>query len=859
MAFSTAVHAAETAKPVGGGATTLGEVIVTAQKRSENIQRTAVAVSAFSTTKIAQAGLAGPQQLQFNVPSMTYGQESGFTFITMRGIGTDIAGSAGGQTSVATYLDGVYTGGLIAASVPNFDLQRIEVLRGPQGTLYGRNATGGVINYISTPPSFDPGAYASVSYGNYNSTSDDLGVTGPILSDKVAGRLSLHYGQHDGYRYNLFLRRHEDADETYSGRGTILFQPTSQLSITLRGDVSHDRSSTPYELLSQATLFGGVTQELPLGVFSVPAADLPVGTLSPADLALLNGQSIATHFGLIQPGPLAPDPNHSLDFVSTERTSFLTDSDGASVTIDWNPGPVDFKSISAYRYARLYWFSDSIGDGTPEVQYAPGLSRSRQFTQEFDISGQAFDSRLTWLAGAYYLHDDAIFETTIWLPADGQYFAALASFTNPAFDPNVAPGPANPMFTLAGGYDAAYFTHIQNIYSTIVTPTPPYGGGRPLLQPFVTIPETAFLGFAASQTSQSIAGFGQATFKITPELRITGGVRFTQDKTNVVRTLHSNLVNTLIGLDPLGGSLAADIGVLCDRVPSSHTWTAPTGTVGLDYDAAPHVLTYAKASWGYKSGGYNVGQCAGNFNPEYLTDYEGGVKAVFADGQALTNLAIYYYDYSNIQFTTFVQNASAILNAGKATAFGVELEYALRPNALPGFQVDGALSFEDSHYGHGCFQDPAFILQPSPTSTDEPVCPNPGEEIKGNELIRAPRWKTNFGAQYTMDLGATGSIMVRGDAAWTDKIYNDILNGKGPFISATTQRPYWIVNARLVWTSADKRYEAEVFGNNITNSLYATNRVAFNTPAMVENVTGQFAPPATYGVRFTMRFGSAIR
>jgi iron complex outermembrane receptor protein len=860
----------EDGPPSSSNPATLGGIVVTAQKRAENIERTPVAVTAFSASKIALAGLAGPQQLQFAVPSMTYGDVTGFSFITLRGIGTDIATSPGGQTAVATYLDGVYTGGQIAAGVPNFDLEHIEVLRGPQGTLYGRNAEGGVINYISKPPSPEPGAYASASYGNYDSTADDIGITGPIVPDVLSARLSLHYGEHAGYRYNLLLHSHEDADETYSGKAAILYRPTSRLIVTLRGDVSHDRSSTPYELISQTSVSGGVSQQLPLGVFSLPAADL-AGLLSAADIADLDGGSIASRYGLSQPGPLAPDPNRSLDFVSSQPALFLTESEGGSATVDWNAGPMTIKSISAYRYASLNFYFDEIGEGTPQV-LASGLSYSRQVTQEFDLSGRAFDDRLEWLTGAYYLHDDAALEANIWLPAGGQYFGSLSSFTNAAGFPNYNPASPFPL-TLAGGYDATYLAAIHNVYSTVVAPTAPYGAVGPQLQPYQSIPGTAFVAFAGQQSSQSIAGFGQAAFKITPTLRLTGGFRFTQDQTSIVRSIHSNLINTLFGVAPsgspfvplppsvlagfpAGSSLAADLGDLCNRVRDSHTWTAPTGVVGIDYDAAPHLLTYAKVAWGYKSGGFNVGQCSGSFNPEYLTDYEGGAKAVWLDGQALTNFAIYYYDYRDIQFSTFVENAAAILNADGATALGVELEYAFAPRGLAGFQVDGAASFEDSRYGAGCFQDPASLLQPPP-SAGQTVCVNPAEQIAGKELIRAPRWKANFGAQYRFDLRAAGSLLMRGDAAWTDKIYNDIFNGAAPDISGLTQNPYWILNIRLAWVSVGGRYEADIFGDNITKSLYATSRDAFNTPMTLENVAGQFAPPATYGVRFTIKWGSA--
>jgi iron complex outermembrane receptor protein len=854
--------AAASASAEAGQPTALGEIIVTAQKRSQNIQATPIAVTAFTSKTIQQAGLTGPQNLQFNVPSLVFGQESGFSLIGLRGIGSDVP--VGGQPGVALYLDGVYNGNQVAAALPTFDLERIEVLRGPQGTLYGRNATGGVINYITAPPSFTLGGFGSVSYGNYNTTADDLGITGPILGDKIAFRLGGHYGYHDGYRYNLQRQDFEDGDEVYNVHGAFLFKPGSNLSITIGGDETHDRSANPYENISQGTVSGGVSPTYPLGIFSFPAALLPPGTLSPSDLASLNGGSIASKFGLLQPGVPAPDPTKTTDFSAYQRTKYLINAYGINTTIDWNPGPVDVKSITGYRYTSQQWISDSAGLGTPEVDYTPGDTWEKQVTQEFDVSGKAFDNKLQWLVGFYYLHADSYFDSTIYLPTAGQYAAAFASFLAPPGSPY--------LFNLANGFNYNYYTTFNNLYSTAVAPGYNFPAGPPdALIPNQTIPQEAFLGFLQNQTSQSIAGFFQGTYSITNTLRLNGGFRYTEDHTSVLHTLQSNYVNTLIGPAPDGSSVAGDFEILCHQVPDSNTWAAPTGTVGIDYDAAPRVLTYAKIAWGYKSGGFNVGACSGHYNPEYLTDYEGGMKAIFADGQVLTNLAIYYYDYNNIQFTTYVANASAIKNAGSATAFGVELEYVVQPRPVPGFQVDGWVSYEDSRYGPGCFGDPANLngaadIPQGSNGLPPPQCPAtdptgkpvlPSAQINGNELIRAPRWKTQFGAQYTYR-GNTGyTVMLRGAVSWSDAVYNDIFNGKAPLLAGDTQAGFWIVNARLVWTSPDQRYEAELFGENLSDTLYSTNRASFNTPSTVENVAGQFAPPRTFGVRFTVKLGSA--
>lgn len=845
LATGGTAHAAASS----GGGTVLGEVVVTAQKRSENLQKTPIAVTALTSSKIEQGNLAQPVQLQFNVPSMTFGNSDGYSYLTLRGVGNDVTTTAA-ESSVATYLDGVYTGQTIAESIPTYDLQRIEILRGPQGTLYGRNTTGGVINYITKPPSFEPGANAAVSYGNYNAVQTDVGVTGALVPDKVAGRLSFHFGEHDGYRFNIARNERDYADRNISGRGAVLFKPTEHLTVTLRGDMAVDRSNDAFALIQSTPLDGVTSQSAPLGIFSLPAAAL-TGLLSPSDLTKLNGGSIATYYGLQQPGPLAPNPLKSWDVANGAPTNFRAESDGGSITVDWDAGPAQVKSISAYRYARLYFENDSGGISTPSVDFSPLNQSNRQFTQEFDVSGKAFDGKLDWLVGAFYFHDDGDFNTTVWLPGQGDFYNAYLNLSSTS-----GPYPFNLDPT-----SLVNFTNFvaPNILSTVVANGRNYTGGGNV-SAYSTIPSTAFLGFAVTQKSESIAGFMQATYHVTDSLRVSGGFRYTSDTKSVVRSLHSNLVYTLDTIFSRDPNLD-----LCDHVSSKRSWTAPTGMIGLDYDVAPHVLTYAKASWGYKAGGMNPGECRHIFNPEYLTDYEGGIKAVFADGQILTNAAIYYYDYTNIQFTSYINNASSILNAGSAKAFGAEIEYAIVPRALHGLQLDGSASFEDSHYGNGCFNDPANLAGTIPLTPDgspPKLCPAgvaAYAQIKGNELVRAPRWKMNVGLQYTMLVPGGGDLLIRGEAAWTDTIYNDIFNGKARYESSVTQPAYWMLNARLVWTSADNRYTAELFGANLTNSNYATNRVGFNTPTSVDNVAGQFAPPRTFGVRLAMKFGSAAR
>jgi iron complex outermembrane receptor protein len=811
-----------TMQPEAGS--TLEEVVVTAEKRTENLQKTPLAISAFTSAKIEQAGLAGPQELQFNVPSMTFGENFSYSQITLRGLGSNTFLTSS-EPSVATYMDGVYTGQLISQSVPNFDLERIEVLRGPQGTLYGRNATGGVINYISKPANFAPGAFASVSYGNYNAVQSDVGVTGPLVADKIAGRLSLHFGDHDGYRRNITTGQRADADRITSGRGALLFTPTDNLTATLRGDFAHDHSTNPTEAISMASLDGVSSQSTPLGIFSLPAAALAAipGLLSPADLAKLNRGTIASYFGLTQPGPLAPNPNKTLDFASSgQPMTYITDSDGGSITVDWDTGPTLLKSISAYRYSHLDVNGNNSGASLPLVLIDPTIQQSRQVTQEFNLSGKAVDDRLDWLGGLFYFHDDTSLASNNFLPTFGEVVIAGASLRAP-------PGSAY-MFSLSQPLLTNLFT-APTILSTVVASAPDPAGGGPLVGG-VSIPTTAFGGVAVAQTSQSAAGFAQGTYKLTDSLRLTGGFRYTDDRKSVVRSFHSNLLNTLAG--PAG---------LCDEARESHQWSAETGTIGLDYDVAPQTLSYARVSWGYKAGGANATTCAGFFNPEYVTSYETGLKAVWADGQVLTNAAMYYLDYTSIQTTVILNNTSDIRNAGAAKAFGVELEYAFRPRAIEGLQFDGSASYEHSRYAQGLF--------PSPTGVPYP--------IGGNELVRAPKWKASVGAEYGKSLAHGGRVTLRTDAAYTDTIFNDVFNGKASNESGVTQPAYWVVDASLTWASEDGRYQAQLYGKNLTDKFYSFNRFGqVEGAGQFDAVLGQFAPPRTYGLRLTVKLGSEV-
>lgn len=886
MAHASA-HAQEVPAPAAAPinpttATGLGDIVVTAQKREENLQKTPIAITALSADRIDQGGLDQPQKLQFAVPSMTYGETAGFTYISLRGVGSD--NNTLSESSVATYQDGVYTGLQIAEAVPTFDLQRVEVLRGPQGTLYGRNTTGGVINYVTKDPSFEFAGAGEVSYGNYNAVEVNAGMTGPIVDDKIAARVSFHYSDHDGYYPNIQTHEQTYAGRDIGGRIAVLIRPADNLKIMVRGDMAQQTSTNAFAVVDAVGLDGGLSDAThPLGIFSQPAAYFTAhpGLLSPADIAKLNGGSIASYYGLMQPGVAPPNPLTTGTIANASPAYTKVDSSGASLTATWDTGPVSIKSISAYRYGHLYNTGDTNGMPYSSLYSLPIEEQHKQFTQELNFSGKAFDNKLDWLVGGFYYHDDGFANISPSFAQYGQYLEANANLANPAgsaYAYNLNPATLTPLNNLPGVF--------PSIWQTAVWSGPNYPGDAAgsYVTAGQTIPSTAFAGLLQTQTSKSYAAFFQATYHVTDKLRVTGGFRYTIDQKDVHHVIHNNFGWALAangiyeavqaGYLPAAAynpaTIAAAAGVCDTRLKK--TWRAPTGMVSVDYDASEHVLTYAKASWGYKAGGMNTSQCTESYNPEYLADYEGGVKAVLADGQLLTNLALYYYDYSNIQFITYAQNSAQVLNAGSAKAFGVEFEYAIRPRFARGWQLDGAASFEDSHYGDGCFGDPANLNNAGYLSTPMQACPatvinpntgqavpiGPSANIKGNQLVRAPRWKTNVGLQYASDVTDFGSFMARVDAAWTDTIYNDIWNGKIPYQGLRTQPGYWVMNALLSWSSPDKRYSVEAFGENLTDTRYAVNRTSVNSPSTMYVTSVTLASPRTFGIRLKARIGRGV-
>ena len=352
----------------------LEEIVVTAQKRETNLQTTPIAISSFSSEALSSRDITDTQSLSFAVPGLIHSEAVTNGQITLRGIGLDIPNLAG-EPGVAFHVDGVYIKSLTQITAAFSELERVEVLRGPQGTLYGRNATGGAINLITKEPSEEFEAEASIKYGNYDRIATRVGVSGP-LSDAVAGRISYEYETRNGYTKNLATGRDLDDANRHSVRGSLYFTPSEEFSIIVRGDYQIDNfSGIPDQPLS-----GGPNDAL-IGIDNSLGEDV-VQTLVTGGRITLNPRTVF----------------HNFD------NNFRREVYGFSAEANYDAGDIQLKSITAYRSDSLDVNTDS--DGTDVLGlHITNLAETDQFSQEIQISS-SYEGPFNFILGAYYFKAD---------------------------------------------------------------------------------------------------------------------------------------------------------------------------------------------------------------------------------------------------------------------------------------------------------------------------------------------------------------------------------------------------------------------------------------------------------------------
>lgn len=807
----------------------LAEIVVTAEKRSVLLQDVPQAITAFTADTRQLVGINTLQDFANFTPGLSYSAGNDRVFI--RGIGRQ-TNTNGSDPGISTYTDGIFDASTNSIAATDFFIDRVEVLRGPQGTLYGRNSIGGAINAISRRPTKDFNATVRGTLANYDQYNLEASVSGPItdgLRFRVAGAT---YNQDKGY----FTNSGTGISEGEHGKRRYL-------EVQLEADLGPD-------VVAWVKGFVGSSDKYPrtsnrIGAFDF--APYPTNAITPGNA-----------FGLLLPGVVALDPSltpagaadirrFNTNTVQRER---MRDNYGVSTDVRWTLPAFDVRLLGGYQSYKLdniydiddtsvisYTFPLAAGGGY--CGFLPGcqpltvrpsqqvLANNRKSfgSAELNLTSNG-DGPLRWVAGAYYYGETLDQETHFNAPDQ-------LELRKPAN------GPVNP---------------------------------------------TGDFVFAGSRLkTRSLAAFGQVDYQLTTAVRITGGLRYTNDRKSGDESfrilcfgcggfspdLYGSYTPTLditasqISYAPAPGvsqAVAIDPVTGIARRGLSNSWNALTGTAAVEWQVADDQLAFLRFSRGYKSGGFNAGGISAlpQTGSEHVNAYEAGYKGTFGN-QFRFNVAGFYYDYFGLQVPlTVTQPGGAQLtqffNLSRSRSYGLEVEATWKP--LRALQLALNYGYGHSRIASGCCfvdgQDP-LAVQPGAQPSGPAVQGQRPQSVAGEQLPYTPRHKIALNALYSIDF-KPGTLGVSGSYVWRADSYANVFNRDYNRMPA-----YGQADARIVWTDSDERFRVIGFVKNLFDTIGydgANGNLLAAPPAAPSSVaqTYSLTPPRTFGLQVEVRF-----
>jgi iron complex outermembrane receptor protein len=718
----------------------LQEVTVTARKREERLLDVPIAITAVSSASIESHSMKSLSDVTYAVPNLsiaTGGTDAGGTgnsVVFIRGIGqVDYANSI--DPGVGTYVDGVYLGRAVGGNLDLPDVQQIEVLRGPQGTLFGKNTMGGAVNLTTKRPTFANDGSIAATFGE--DRRRDVELQGDLkLTDVLAGRIVAAHRQKDGY-----IRRYYGGDpigeeKTTIVRGKLEFRPDETLDVLLSADYTKAGGSLGkvtriFDPAKVGDFLGRLWNDVPAmyiadffddGILNGSAPPIP--GLPKVPFSVIQGERIDPandHNTLRQTGAVGPREN---DY----RVS------GGSLRIERQFGWSTLRSISAYRSIDSSVGGDEDGQRAV-ISSANWRDTQHQLSEELNLFSSYFERKVDWLLGAYYFHEKA----------------GSNQFIN---------------------QDLPWFmVNIQ--FGTKV---------------------------------RSYAGFGEGTWHFNEKWSASAGVRYTSEDKDFYA---AQPCSPMMLLPVCPG------GFLVPYTTTSDSWSSVDPRVSIQYRPVDDWMLYLQYATGFKSGGFNARADSAAavkrpFDMEKLKSVELGAKGSFADGRAIASLAAYRYKYSDLQMVISGVSpvsgtaVSVVGNLGQASIWGAEAELTLK--ATDRWTFDAAAGYTKAKYDS---LDPAVLSLI--TSFGSPAV------SRSNKLPRTPEFTGNIGVQYALPIGKGNSVVSRADYAYVDEQFNEVQN----FRESRTPG-HANLNARVTYLHSD-RWEAALYGKNITNKQYVAN------------------------------------
>jgi outer membrane receptor protein involved in Fe transport len=834
-------------------------IIVTATLRAMDVQDIPLAVTAVAPEALERQGINDIKNLASISPSINIQSsqtETQGTSIKVRGVGTT-GNNTGLESSVGVFIDGVYQSRPGVALGDLVDLERLEILRGPQGTLFGRNTSAGALNVTTKRPSLsEVEGFANASYGNYNFMNLQAGVSVPITTDVAGLRVSGTWRKRDGYLKTPSGVESNNRDR-YMLRGQLYIEPNADVSIRLLAD---------YAKTDEQCCEAVIVRETELAPFFA-ANGLASDGVDQSGMSALKNLSI-------NGGPYL---NGSKQW-------------GTSAELKWDLGAAKLTSVTAFR--KFDSSSTTVGGFTANDTYTvgngaptsrPGILPSgdhiKTFTQELRLQGTAFNDGLDWLIGGFYSSEKIRADQTMTLNAD---FQKTGSAFN--FGPATSVGPpsgfgSNPLFTFTAFGNAGVPVNANGNYA-----------------------ENRF-----NQDASSWSVFTHNVLNFTDKLSLTVGARYVNETKDAsfnqlagttgagASACQASVNGVLTGAVP-APARAGLIGLNCFPFATSVALTAPaaiggglasaklplprvwsqefkddeiTYTAQLGYKANEDLLLYAGYSHGFKSGGFNLdpqsatlqnsgailaGLATGtvvapvyadpSFKSEKVNQIEVGVKATLF-GAIKANLALFDMKMSDFQVLEFTGVQFLTFNVNSARSTGAELE--LFGKLSDNISVNASGTYANARYPSNCADGVAVAALPST------------QRLCRQDLTNAPKFAGVVGVTYDGPLNDSGwSILVNGNVNYSDSRTTRTIDTdtNGLPVPFARQENYYKINARIGLTTPDERYTFELWGTNLNNEI--TRGITANTPlrggAGTRSLIGFVEEPRMYGLTVRTKF-----
>lgn len=781
--------------------TYVDEVVVTAQLREQSLQDVPIVVTSVSAQQIQDAGIRDIKDLTIATPGLivTSTSSAAVTTARIRGIGT-VGDNAGLESSVGVVIDGVYRPRNGVAFTDLGEPDRIEVLKGPQGTLFGKNTTAGVINVITKRPTFNLGAAAELTVSNLEGFGGSVSVNGPVVDDLVAARLFVAARKRDGY-YNGVNQPNNNNQDFHTGRLQVLVTPSADLDI----NVAVDYTKRDERCCGAVQIFNGATAAL-------------VNALAPRGAGLSNPVDI---------GSLR-------DYGDRDFGKEITDK-GVSVQADWTTPWFDgakLTSISAYRE----WRQSGGGDGDwtgADILYSPARNTAqpayvgfKTFTQEVRLAGGT--DTVNWLVGAFYSREEldsrvrTITYGTQFEPfLSGLLGGQLSLFTGqPATGQVFRPGQGQNDTYTQKQEGLALFTNnsIQVTDALELTVGARYTWEDKSLRSVWSNTDGGIGCATALARAQAIGGPVPANGSlIRPGGLIGSGYQLICAAAN----------------NPRFGQIRDNAQSLDEK--------EFTGTVKAAYRLNDQVMAYASYARGYKAGGFNLDRIATTvqtvagqatapvldtrFDRELVDSYEIGLKNTLFDRSLLLNATLFYQDYTDFQLNAFNGLVFTVTSVPEVVSKGADVDF-LWFTPVDGLTLNGGVTYADTAYAGST---PAAL----------------GARLPGSRLSLAPLWSGSLALSYERNL--TDNLV--GKAALNAKSVSSYNTGSD-LAPIKNQPGFTTVNARLGLATQDKRWAVEAWAQNLFDEVYY--QVAFDAPFQPGSFDAFLGQPRTYGV--TLRY-----